>query len=207
MPQFRVTPIFVLLTVGILICIPLTFYYLYINNNGGMALAGVLAGMNSMVMIVLLIAERMIVKRVRGNTRKVWIVELLIIAVVSIMFLFSQRSYYFKVNDDVQWFCIVPNGKIIDREAAYSFPNNNVLSIEKDEVVFISDQEIENRTRDIKSTGKIWRGYIASFGKIEINDAELNYVIYQPQENNFSSDSIQKIIEPAIRTKAANIGL
>src|ERR1051325_8036541 len=107
MTKFRLTPIFLLLILGLFFSIPATFYYLFIENNGGMALAGVLAGISSVVMAGLLVVQRLIIKQVKASQKKVWIIEGLLITVFFFAYSFREPTYYFKVSDNVQWFGII----------------------------------------------------------------------------------------------------
>lgn len=151
--MLKQTPLFIVLTIGLLISIPTTFYYLFIENAGGMALAGFLAGVSSVVMLVFLLLERLFVRNTTISQRKVWIVELFLIAILLFAYLIRQPTYFLKVNDNIQWFGILYNDQKTDRKAEYAFPNNKVLTIQRNEILFVSQQEVGEKTMDIKSTG------------------------------------------------------
>src|SRR5262245_50848264 len=106
MSKLKLTPLLIVLVVGIIIAIPIAFYYLFIENGGGMALAGVLAGIYSLGMIVVLTIERILVNRTKISLGKVWIIEILLIALLLIAYAYPQPTYYLKPNDNVQWFGI-----------------------------------------------------------------------------------------------------
>ena len=118
-----------------------------------MALAGFLAGVSSVVMLVFLLLERLFVRNTTISQRKVWIVELFLIAILLFAYLIRQPTYFLKVNDNIQWFGILYNDQKTDRKAEYAFPNNKVLTIQRNEILFVSQQEVGEKTMDIKSTG------------------------------------------------------
>ena len=154
MTMLRLTPIFIVLLIGLLISIPATFYYLFIENNGGMALAGVLAGVYSVAMLFFLIIERLIVRQINIGLIKVWIAEVALIVVLIFAYSFRQPTYYLKVNDNIEWFGVLYNDQKEDRKADFSFPNNKVLTIKNNEILFINQQEVGEKSIDIKSSGK-----------------------------------------------------
>lgn len=200
MTKFRLTPIFLLLILGLLISIPATFYYLFIENDGGMALAGVLAGIYSVVMAALLIVERVIIRQVKSSQKKVWIIEAILIIVLFSAYSFRRPMYYFKVNDNVQWFGIVDNGQTVERKASYSFPNNKVLTIEKNDLLFITEQEIGKRETDIQETGSNWQGYRSEGKSFDIDGKEVGIVLYSPANHKLSDSELQQV-ENMLRAK------
>jgi hypothetical protein len=200
MTKFKPTPIFIILVIGLVISIPATFYYLLIENRGGMALVGVLAGIYSVVMAVSLIVERLVIRRVKASPKKIWIIEGMLLVVLFSAYSFRSPTYYFKVNDDVQWFGILDNGQTVDRKASYSFPNNKVLTIEKNELLFIAGVEIGKREIDIKETGGRWQGYTVKGITFDISGREVRIVLYFPA-NHKLSDSELRQVENMLRAK------
>jgi len=193
MTKPRLTPIFITLVVGLLISIPATFYYLFIENGGGMALAGVLAGIFSVITFVILILERVIISYISVSQKKLWIIEAVIIIVFLFAYSFRQPTYYFKVNDNIEWFGILYGEQKVDRKAKYSFPNNKVLTIQNNEILFINQQEIGDKSIDIKSSGAKWKGYQSVTKEFDVNGKEVSCILYSPYGHSLSDTELLKV--------------
>ena len=200
MTKLRLTPIFIILVVGLLISIPATFYYLFVENRGGMALAGVLAGIYAMVVSVFLILERVIIRHIKVGQKKLWIIETVIIVVFIFAYSFRQPTYYLKVNDNIEWFGILYSDQKLDRRAEYSFPNNKVLTVHNNEILFINQQEIGEKSIDIKSSGVKWKGYQSVTKDYDIDGKEISCTLYSPYGHNLSDTALREI-ENIIRQK------
>lgn len=81
--KFKKTPILFLSTLFIPIYICGAFYYLLIENNGGMALAGTFFALALIVNLIILAIEQASLKE-EVNLKKVWIIEILLILIVFI---------------------------------------------------------------------------------------------------------------------------
>ena len=81
MIKFKQTPILFLS----IICIPIftfgAFYYLLVENNGGMALAGAISLFALIVNLVILLIEQIVLKK-NINLKKVWITEIVLILLI-----------------------------------------------------------------------------------------------------------------------------
>ena len=87
MTKFTLTPFFIFLALGLLISIPITFYYLFIESSGGMALVGAVAGIYSIMTVILLIIERLIVKQTKASLKNIWIVEIILLVSLLLAYL------------------------------------------------------------------------------------------------------------------------
>lgn len=193
MTKLRLTPLFFILVIGLIISIPATFYYLFIENGGGMALAGVLAGIFSFITIVILIIERAIIRNVSVSQKKLWIVESLMIVIFLFAYSFRQPTYYLKVNDNIEWFGILYSDQMVDRKAEYSFPNNKVLTIRNNEVLLINQLEVGEKSIDIKSSGTKWKGYQSITKDFDINGREVSCILYTPYGQRMSDTELLEV--------------
>jgi len=80
------TPILIILSILLIITLFLSFYFLFINNNGGMALGGLIAFLNAGLIFGVLVIERFMIKRINSSKIKIWVVEFLIIMLVILFF-------------------------------------------------------------------------------------------------------------------------
>ncbi len=174
----KITPFLILLSLALLVLIPFTFYYLFIENKGGMALAGILAGFASAGIALILLLERSIVRNINYKVTTVCIVESAILLLALIFFLFSNSKLYYKVSDNVQWFAIVQSGDKTDKQITYSFPNDRVMNVDINQVLRLKSKDIGNRSTDVTGSGKLWDGYKA-YNKFHLQNGEkVNYTIY-----------------------------
>ena len=82
--KLKKTPILLIsiLSLSILICG--AFYYLLIENNGGMALAGTLYFLAFIVNAFVVFIEQTIIKK-EFNMKKIWIIEIVLISVAVLL--------------------------------------------------------------------------------------------------------------------------
>lgn len=88
--KLRKTPVFFLSIILVPIFAFGAFYYLLIENNGGMALAGAISLFALIVNLVILLIEQIILRKFI-NLKKVWIIEIvLILGIILLSILFSN---------------------------------------------------------------------------------------------------------------------
>lgn len=80
----KITPLFLVLVAIEILLLCLTFYYLIIENKGGMALAGVIALVAAIINAPLIFIERAIVNIKGINLKWVWTIEIIIIVFAAI---------------------------------------------------------------------------------------------------------------------------
>ncbi len=88
--KIRLSPIIILLGISIIIEVFGSIYYLLINNNGGMALAGTFFFLGLMVSIFLGFIEQSIIKNLKISTNKLWIIESIFIMAFSLYFVLTR---------------------------------------------------------------------------------------------------------------------
>lgn len=89
----KYTPLFVFLILAELISVVLTINYFFINNEGGMALAGFISGFIAVITLVLIVIERAIIGINSIDTKTIWIAEIIILLVFFAYFLFHGISF------------------------------------------------------------------------------------------------------------------
>ena len=77
--KIKITPLFVVLIVLEIFLLFYAFYYLVIENKGGMALAGTLAFFAAVINVVFIVIERLIVQIKGFSIKWIWITEIIII--------------------------------------------------------------------------------------------------------------------------------
>lgn len=64
----------------------MTINHLFINNNGGRALAGTLALLSLILVLIFTLIEQTIVKNTKFKTKYIWAIEILIILLIAYLF-------------------------------------------------------------------------------------------------------------------------
>jgi hypothetical protein len=82
----KITPLLILLPIGILLLGLTSLYYLFIDNKGGQSLAGVMAALYALGVCAVLFAERVIVEQVKIQLKYTWIIELILVIVTGFIF-------------------------------------------------------------------------------------------------------------------------
>lgn len=79
--KIKITPLFIFLIILEIVLFIVAFYYLAINNEGGMALAGAIALIASIINLALVLLEQ-VIAGIKGINKKVlWIVEIAVIII------------------------------------------------------------------------------------------------------------------------------
>ena len=195
----KITPFLILLSIGLIILVPMSFYYLVIASEGGMGLAGYLAGIFSLGMLIVLITERYILRKRNYRISRIWIVESIIIILVLSYYVLSNSKFYYKVSDNVQWFVIIHTKDKTDKQIKYSFPNNRIMVIDTNGIIRVSSKDMGNKITDIKAKGELWKGYKINSNSFEKNGEIFNYEIYTHYDyklKNIDSVLINQGLEP-----------
>jgi hypothetical protein len=82
-----VTPLLIVLGLTGIALLLVTINYLFIDNNGGMALAGVIALLAFLINCGVLALERVIVKSNTIHLKTLWIIECILIACMALFML------------------------------------------------------------------------------------------------------------------------
>ncbi len=85
-------------------------------------------------MLVVLIAERYILRKKNYKLSRIWLIESIILLLILSSYLLSNSKFYYKVSDNVQWFVIIQSNDKTDKQVKYSFPNNRIMQIDTNDV-------------------------------------------------------------------------
>ncbi|CAM4165793.1 hypothetical protein FLAN108750_13605 [Flavobacterium antarcticum] len=83
MQYLKLTPILIVFGIIEIILLIFAFNYLFIDNKGGMALAGTLAFIGAVGNIVILSVEQIIANNV-ANSKLLWLVEIILIVLIAL---------------------------------------------------------------------------------------------------------------------------
>jgi len=180
MRKFKITLFLVAALVGLCMSIPTAIKYLFIETNGGVAIVGLMALIYSGAIVSILVIERIIIHSGHFSPKKIFFVELSLILIAITLYKLDYSTYFFQVNDKVEWFAIHFDDNQTDRIGTYSFPNNRNLQIERNGVLFMNSHDFENKTITIKPMGEKWRGYSRLQGIYVINEKEISCAVYLP---------------------------
>ncbi len=93
MKYLKFTPFLIAFGIIEIILLIISFNYLFIDNRGGMALAGTFAFIGAIGNIVILVVEQIIANKVT-NSKLLWLVEIIFIVIIAI---------YFSINGITFW--------------------------------------------------------------------------------------------------------
>jgi hypothetical protein len=80
MAKIKITPLFILLLLLEVVLLFGAINYLLIENNGGMALGGIIALIAAFINAIVIVLEQVIANIKGVNNKMIWAIELLIIA-------------------------------------------------------------------------------------------------------------------------------
>lgn len=80
----KITPFLIVFGILELIQLILALNFIFINNNGGMALGGVIALIGFIIVGIVLGLEQLILKSIKFNPKPVWIIETIIILLLGL---------------------------------------------------------------------------------------------------------------------------
>jgi hypothetical protein len=194
MTKFKITPILLAAIAGLCVTIPRAIIYLFIDNNGGLAMVGLLSAFYAIAIGIALLIERVIVYRFKIHLVKLFSIECIVLVLVLVVFQLDYSTYYFKVTDNVKWFVIRFNDNRTDKLSTYSFPNNRVLTVDSNEVIFIDRHDLEHKTTSIKTHGQNWKVHSELPTDFEIDGKIIQCIVYLPSNQRLTDTIRQQII-------------
>lgn len=181
----KVTPIFIAL---ISFCI---IYFLNLKTNVWTSFTLFFILLMFICLILIFIFERLIIKFFKS--KNVWIFESVFLFIMILMYSFSQSKYYYKINDDVEWFVVILTDDSTNLESKYSFPFDKVANVCNKSIYFLNRNELFIRTPDIKNMG-----HSKSYTMCKKHWKDIEYVVYEiyPYKlSNFDFNEIEKKIK------------
>ena len=178
------------------------FYYLFIEPDGGMALAGVLLLIAFFVIGSILLVEQMLFYNIKFNNKSIWFTESILLLIIIGIFLYRDREVIYHIDDTVSWFVIVKDEKVELYQGKYSFPFNKEFIIPANQVLVVNPAELNNfSSREIKGNKKWTKGYIIG-RSIDIDSVNKNIYLYysydpdlqEPQFNQLKAE-VKKRVE------------
>lgn len=82
--RYKITPLFIVLTIIELFLIFFTIYFLFINNNNGNAMGGTIGLIGALLNIPIIFIERFIANLKGINIKLLWTIEIVIIIIATI---------------------------------------------------------------------------------------------------------------------------
>lgn len=89
--SFKITPFLIVFGIIELILVYLSFNYLFVDNKGGMALAGTIALIAAILNIIILAVEQTIANKI-SNQKLLWLIEIIIIILLGIYIVINGLS-------------------------------------------------------------------------------------------------------------------
>ena len=93
MKYLKLTPFLIVFGIVEIILLIITFNYLFIDNRGGMALAGTLAFIGAIGNIVILVVEQLIANKV-ANRKLLCLIEIILIVMIAIYISISEITFW-----------------------------------------------------------------------------------------------------------------
>lgn len=178
MRKTNLTPLLVLLPLSLFVCLYYSLFYLFVAKSEGLREAGLLLLSLSIGIAALLIVERVIVYRLKGSLKKIWIAEIIGLLFVVGLYYNRQSSFYYQVSDETKWFAVFVNEEGSQRKSRYAFPFNRVVDIDSNEVLAVSRKEIAGKKQAVKASGYKWRGYSWRSRKVTVHGKRIQLNIY-----------------------------
>lgn len=189
------SPFLIVGLIALTVSIVGSFYYLVIEPEGGMALAGVLFLISIFIVAVLLFFEQLLLMNSKFKKKSVWMIESVLLLSVLSLFLFAEREIIYQINDDTKWFVVVEDPSINDKLGIYSFPFNIKYDVPESNILTINPSEIESFHRLGVQGAKSWKGYRGIGRTIEVESKKYSLIIYFPYATNVQEPEIQQILE------------
>ncbi len=93
MKYLKLTPFLIVFGIVEIILLIIAFNYLFIDNRGGMALAGTLAFISAIGNIVILVVEQLIANKV-ANRKLLCLIEIILIVMIAIYISISGITFW-----------------------------------------------------------------------------------------------------------------
>lgn len=192
MKRRNITPLSLVLPVALAFSLFYALYYLFIENRGGMMLAGVLLLSLSIGLAAVFIVERIWVNRTSAGLRKIWLLELIVLTAFILFYAHQRSAYYYTVSDDTKWFATFAAGEET-KKSHYLFPFNRELKVDSNQVIAISKKDIGDKREAIRPRGHKWRGYSWQCKEVTVNGRKIKLSIYCRPRTELTAIDYEKI--------------
>lgn len=173
-----ITPLLIVLPMALFFSLFHALHYFFNTSPAGMGLAPVLLFSLSLGLGAALIIERVLVGKQNISIRKIWFIELALLAVFFGFYYYKKASFYYKVSDETKWFAVLLTDDVTKQKPVYAFPFNRQVQIDSSQVVIINKKDIGNKRKIVKPSGYKWLGYSWQSKKITINKQVFYLDIY-----------------------------
>ena len=170
-------------------------YYLFVEPEGGMALAGVLFLIAFFVTGLILLAEQLLLSNIKFNSKSIWITESILLLIIVGIFLYRDREIIYQIDNTISWFVVVKDQKAELHQGNYSFPFNKKFSIPANQVLIVNPSEInEFPSSEIKGSEKWNKGYIIR-RSVDIDSLDISTYIYYSYDQNLQEPQFEEIFK------------
>ena len=190
--KFKITPVFIVTVIVIIVGIPYGIYGLTLK--GGASLSGVLILIGVLICAIALLIDRIAVKTI--SHKKLNLVELIILIAITAFYLYSDRKLEINVKSNTDYFVLIENnGKLKNSTFGYKFPFDKTLNTVKRNAVINS----------------IWKNYhlidvnVNDWESLSIRPENFNnfkILFYSNGYKKFSQSEIDLLISQEIKTAA-----
>lgn len=193
MRKSNLTPLLITLPIALFLCLYYSLFYLFIEKSGGLREAGILLFSLAIGLAALLIIERIVVYRTKGSLKKIWIVEMVGLLVITFFYYSRQSAFYYKVSDDTRWFAVFLSEDNMQRKSHYAFPFNRVVRIDSNDVLRISRKDIDGKRQAVRASGHKWRGYTWRSRRVTVHGKRIELGIYCRPRTELTATDYQQM--------------
>jgi hypothetical protein len=195
MRKLKLTPIFILLFLGLLLY--LSYFIMSLIN--GYQEGAYVAGYVSLIIIGVIVIERVIVRFSKVDKRQLWISEIVVLVLFfTVPYLFNSKQVYAQVEKPVKWFVVLATENESEVDFKYIFPKHFSFRISNEDVF-----RLNRKDAHITIDAQDWNGNKSMPFTIKINNGSVKYIVYSAPDYDLTKDDNNKI-DKLIKKKVTN---
>jgi hypothetical protein len=159
MPSLKVTPFSVSLPIATTVCIAQAIYFYDFNSADTRHLTSIYCLFYCLGFIIVLTIEQVLIRAFNLKTGPINLTEVLLLLVTFYVLGFTGRTYYFKVENSVQWFGFINSNAPSEATEHYLFPNDRIIYIKRDGIMARAMSPTQETIITMRLTGENWRTF------------------------------------------------
>ena len=153
------------------------------------------------MLLVILLIERTIISIFKPPVKNILIAEISIACVCLVIIMLNRPTLYLKVNNDCEWFGIYYTASQIDNETEYIFPNDKIISIKPNDVLFLSKDNFEHSLKIVETIDPKWKNSLLYDKEYDVGEKGFCSIYIRSQEipGDTLIQSVRTIIAKSVR--------
>lgn len=174
----KITPFLVCLGICTIICLVQALYLYDYRTGDQKHLTTIYSLFYAVGFIVVLLVERIIIHVATPKTSSIWAAEIPVLLVTAYVLCFTGQKFYFRPDENMQWFGYVRSTRETATSGHYLFPNDRIIFIRERGLIEVQCSVPGNRQTDLRLAGGTWEHYVEIPHDLMINGKQIHATLF-----------------------------